>query len=203
MAQADSPVIRSDLPCSDCGYDLRTLSADGRCPECGQPIAQTLLLTLERSGLIVARARLPRSIYASLRDGLLLLLCAGACALAVALLPNEMFLYKSGPRKLVLGLVWGSWVLSLYGIWEIAAPIPVNVLRTSDPVARRILRAVVCFLTFAPGLAAPLFDYKHPMAVESDTASQTFVVAMVISLLLYAPLLLLRLSRVCRALGAN
>jgi hypothetical protein len=34
--------ITHDLPCLKCQYNLRTLSPDGRCPECGTPVAQTL-----------------------------------------------------------------------------------------------------------------------------------------------------------------
>ncbi|MFI5381761.1 MAG: hypothetical protein ACHRHE_20890 [Tepidisphaerales bacterium] len=34
--------IDYDLPCVHCEYNLRTLSYDGACPECGQPVASTL-----------------------------------------------------------------------------------------------------------------------------------------------------------------
>lgn len=32
-----------DLPCAGCGYNLRGLTRDGRCPECGAPVADSLL----------------------------------------------------------------------------------------------------------------------------------------------------------------
>jgi hypothetical protein len=35
--------IASDLPCLDCGYNLRGLRRDGRCPECGRAVADALL----------------------------------------------------------------------------------------------------------------------------------------------------------------
>src|SRR5436190_11050691 len=35
-------VITLDVPCVGCRYDLRGLRADGRCPECGMEIAQSL-----------------------------------------------------------------------------------------------------------------------------------------------------------------
>ena len=31
----------SDLPCHLCGYDLRAHPQDGRCPECGAPVAES------------------------------------------------------------------------------------------------------------------------------------------------------------------
>jgi uncharacterized repeat protein (TIGR04138 family) len=35
-------IIPSDLPCIVCGYNLRTLTVEGQCPECGQPVVKTL-----------------------------------------------------------------------------------------------------------------------------------------------------------------
>lgn len=40
-ALAPVAVVRDDLPCSECGYNLRNLPAAGRCPECGRPVEQT------------------------------------------------------------------------------------------------------------------------------------------------------------------
>jgi Zn-finger nucleic acid-binding protein len=34
--------IRDQTPCRECGYDLRGLTPDGLCPECGKPIALTV-----------------------------------------------------------------------------------------------------------------------------------------------------------------
>jgi hypothetical protein len=34
-----TPTIETDLPCAQCGYNLRTQPADGRCPECNHPVA--------------------------------------------------------------------------------------------------------------------------------------------------------------------
>ena len=39
---ADSARISADLPCAVCRYNLRSLPHDGRCPECGQPVAQSM-----------------------------------------------------------------------------------------------------------------------------------------------------------------
>lgn len=40
--RSTSAVIEQDLPCAVCGYNLRTARRDGRCPECGIEIAETL-----------------------------------------------------------------------------------------------------------------------------------------------------------------
>lgn len=38
--------VIGDLPCLTCGYNLRTLSTNANCPECGNPVSQTLRNTL-------------------------------------------------------------------------------------------------------------------------------------------------------------
>jgi len=42
------PSLDHNLPCLRCGYNLRTLSTDARCPECSAPIASSLDPTLLR-----------------------------------------------------------------------------------------------------------------------------------------------------------
>lgn len=41
-APLEPKLINGDLPCSRCAYNLRGLTSDMRCPECGTPIAQSL-----------------------------------------------------------------------------------------------------------------------------------------------------------------
>jgi hypothetical protein len=48
-------VIAPSVDCRGCGYDLQGLRVDGRCPECGAPLAPTIEALLDP-----ATARLPR-----------------------------------------------------------------------------------------------------------------------------------------------
>jgi hypothetical protein len=41
-AISQAPIVADDLGCVRCGYNLRTLSADDRCPECSTPVPATL-----------------------------------------------------------------------------------------------------------------------------------------------------------------
>jgi hypothetical protein len=34
--------VTANLPCADCGYDLRAHAADGKCPECGAPVSEAI-----------------------------------------------------------------------------------------------------------------------------------------------------------------
>jgi hypothetical protein len=40
-ATVSEGVVEGDMPCAQCGYNLRTLSASGVCPECGTPVTET------------------------------------------------------------------------------------------------------------------------------------------------------------------
>src|SRR5204863_7208209 len=37
-----NPFLETDVPCAQCGYNLRTLRADGRCPECGSDVGPSI-----------------------------------------------------------------------------------------------------------------------------------------------------------------
>jgi hypothetical protein len=43
---ADVAEINLDVPCASCGYNLRGLSSDGKCPECGASVARSLEIHL-------------------------------------------------------------------------------------------------------------------------------------------------------------
>ncbi|MCC6358883.1 MAG: hypothetical protein IT450_09075 [Phycisphaerales bacterium] len=43
---AASQLVEFDVPCAECGYNLRTLPTDGRCPECAHAVADSLRLPL-------------------------------------------------------------------------------------------------------------------------------------------------------------
>jgi hypothetical protein len=47
---AAGDIVLAEVPCISCGYNLHMLAADGRCPECGGCVAETLERTLLLSG---------------------------------------------------------------------------------------------------------------------------------------------------------
>ena len=50
-ARPEDDAIGSDVPCSECGYNLRALQRDGVCPECGTLIAHSLDNRTREEGL--------------------------------------------------------------------------------------------------------------------------------------------------------
>src|SRR5882724_5427937 len=42
LATTPPASLNQNLPCLRCGYNLRTLSIDARCPECSTPVASSL-----------------------------------------------------------------------------------------------------------------------------------------------------------------
>lgn len=70
--------VASDLECVACGYNLRTLSTQGRCPECGEGVARSIRETNEygKGGRrpLFWRSLLANTIALYLPGGLFLLL---------------------------------------------------------------------------------------------------------------------------------
>ena len=55
-------VVRSELHCRGCGYNLYALSANGRCPECGLEIWETVLHTVDPAASRLPKMRNPRAV---------------------------------------------------------------------------------------------------------------------------------------------
>ena len=124
--------IDQDLTCVTCGYNLRGLSPDGRCPECGELISKTIsgvrpplpsgyrmarlaLLTLCAGGwcLVAAanafRVQHPRHLFYFWGDVATVGILAGVLVLAGSL--GLLFFSRSARRD---GLIWACLLVSLW-----------------------------------------------------------------------------------------
>lgn len=72
------------MHCRRCGYDLKGLSASGRCPECGLPIADTITQLVDPAASTLPRLRDP----AGTGTGLLGLAVTHLVAACLIVLPN-------------------------------------------------------------------------------------------------------------------
>jgi len=55
MEPTDSANVTFDLPCVSCGYNLKTLGWDARCPECSAQVAESRNLELRATSVIALR----------------------------------------------------------------------------------------------------------------------------------------------------
>lgn len=90
---ADASVVEADLDCIRCGYNLRTLTCSGQCPECGERVA----LSLPGRTLAAADARWLRAQW------------QGAMVQGIGLIVVDAILF-------VAGCAWGHSALVFYGV---------------------------------------------------------------------------------------
>lgn len=76
--------IESEIPCIQCGYNLRTLEETGRCPECGAAILQSVLNAQHRLGIKFLR----RAGRAAWWMGILNLLALAAALSCIAVMSS-------------------------------------------------------------------------------------------------------------------
>ncbi len=99
------PTVQQDLSCSRCGYNLRSLRTDGRCPECGRGIRQSFS---HAAGEPARRAR--QASVLAVASALMLV-----SVVAVILGPGT----PGGAIRLAVGLV--GWAAGSVALWVAAA----------------------------------------------------------------------------------
>ena len=131
-----------------CSYNLRALTADDRCPECGNPVAPSIEWA--------RRVQSDPKWIATIRLSLILLLFAGG--LAMASTPTLGSMQSTPPWQMVLMFVAQG--LALASAWLISTAEP---RRDDSPVWRIGLRVIALIVTVPPLLA--LVTYCMPPAV--------------------------------------
>ena len=143
----DDGRVAVDLPCVDCGYNLRTLARDGMCPECGRPVVRSTdhrylwQLPLSHVERLLKAARL-------LTSGLgLMLVCLAILGISgTVLFPTGMVgtplwpmwapLASCGALMVVLLLL----LVILVALFELTIPDPYRSDRDERLSARRLIR---------------------------------------------------------------
>lgn len=149
-------VLTEDTPCRRCGYNLRGLSRDSRCPECHSPIALSIHRDLLRFADPQWLNRLTRGCWWILW-GIPALIVSGGAGLALS---------AFGFNLPALFIVFLGSLVGVYGAWLLTAPDPGKLVAERWWSSRRIVRVgIIVGLSEAPldmiaeGIAlSPLLD---------------------------------------------
>jgi len=168
------PVDPESIACANCGYALRGLGADGRCPECALSVAESM----RAAGLWTAR-----------RLKLLLLACAGLIAmlpawLVVAILPLAILIPTMFARMLVAASILVYAVLLI-----VIAVATVHAASKRGRSIRYGLVATVCIIGALPVLMV-VSQIINPWFVNDLMGSVIFAVTFLSRVALFAITLL-------------
>jgi hypothetical protein len=140
-------VIDADLSCAICNYNLKGLSPDANCPECGQPVARTFTYDLSYSD--------PAWLLYQARTMLLLL---GLCLANYSPGLRGGF----GPSSLILSyLPLVACLVGAAGCWRLATPDPAGLPDQDRGMLHRSLR-LVATLVVVSSVVVPLDAVVHP-----------------------------------------
>jgi len=145
-------LVRGDVHCRHCSYNLKGLPKAGLCPECGKAVAISLKGELLRYS--------PGAYLKSIDFGLVILL--SALWLYVVLLIASIFLhaFAAGTQQAILGilaevLMLLSSVVFVIGYWKFTTPDPSMAGREGPVSARRIARIAACVQLGVKAMALP------------------------------------------------
>ncbi|HVT82621.1 MAG TPA: hypothetical protein VHM90_18415 [Phycisphaerae bacterium] len=143
-------VVASLLPCTLCGYDLRMQPQAGRCPECGQQVAQSMGETLLQRGpaYLLGIARGARM------AGILNVAAMGVTLCFMGFMFTLFWLdYRSDPTCFMVPLFFSYTVIAILHVVAariIAAPLP----RAPEGIVRPGI--LTCSLAFAVATLVPV-----------------------------------------------
>ena len=200
-----------NAPCLNCGYNLRTLSVEGLCPECAHPVRLSLSGQFLRFASPPWVRRLARgalllliSVAAAVGGGILLqmvtLLMLGLTAPSAP--PTSSFIMLTGLGQFVLTAA--VLVLVIVGLWFVTTRDPGASHQAEGFTARRILRVCTWLLPVPLVLGLLMVPYwvsimpvappASPFAMFTPTFVVLAVLSAVSSLVIFVvtPLALLR-----------
>ena len=158
VAQVAAPYeIQEDTPCLACGYNLRGLSSDWRCPECGTAIGRSLHGNLLR----FAQPQYVRK----LARGVTLILWGILVSILVAI-AGFMWRVQAAPQVMANLMALLGGLVGLVGTWMVTAPDPGRLDEAWEFNARRLIR-----LTLLIGLGTHVVNALGAAFVRSSPAS--------------------------------
>ncbi|MFG0251970.1 MAG: hypothetical protein ACF8NJ_03755 [Phycisphaerales bacterium JB038] len=163
---------REDVFCRQCGYNLRGLTPEGKCPECGTPIERSL-----RGNLLVYSSP---EYLTKLHQGVFLILAAIVAQIILTVLAIVLMAAvglqgasTAGVQLVLNGLGIAVSVASWYGWWLFSSPDPAFVGLERGNAARRVVRVAVMLIA-----ALTIAQTGMSYAVNSGTAVSTLSLAL-------------------------
>lgn len=156
--------IIEEIGCRKCGYNLRGLSSQGHCPECGTPTSLTVAgdrLRFSDPEWLEKLARGCRFIV----WGIVITFALGCVAAAGVIFGLRVLAAASGTGLPgIVGVVVG--LISVYGAWLLTTPEPARVGADNTITARKLVRV---------GILLGLFQSLLRLAVDPTHASRGLV----------------------------
>lgn len=127
--------LDEDIPCRKCGYNLRTLLPEGRCPECNTAVGRSLqgdYLRFADPNWVESLASGMNWIVASIVINFVVGGATGGTAMCLRWVPIRMGWFML--PGLILGLV------AVIGYWKVTVPDPSGLGETGGLNSRKVLR---------------------------------------------------------------
>ena len=140
-------LIDRDAPCRKCAYNLRGLTVDARCPECGTPAGLSLQGDLLRFSEPAWVDTLARGVSLNLWGFLVMLVAMG---IAVAL---SIF----GVQFIGQLVTFAGGLVTVYGSWLLTEPDPSGIGEDRYGTARKVIR-----VSLITGLVSNVLDIVEP-----------------------------------------
>jgi hypothetical protein len=148
-------IVDSDLHCAGCGYNLRTLTFSGRCPECGEPVAMSLRSTAFRfrNPATPKRVRNGITLFIAgvLLSAVLTLVLTGVMRLAYVI-PDSLcravswslsYSFIVAQWLVMLGLIVATWPFGRRGdrfVWPLGVVVSMAIVMSAAPSVARFAR---------------------------------------------------------------
>ena len=154
-------IVDQDIPCRKCSYDLRGLSIEGRCPECGTPVGLSVNGELLRYSDPKFISTLARGV-SLIRWGIVVLIAAVVVVMVAASAARG-----ARPPLVVRLAPLIANVMMVAGAWLLTSRDPSGIGEDQYGTARRIIR-----FTLLVGISKDLLDLAVGMSTPLPPAAQ-------------------------------
>ena len=191
-ATLTSDTVGDDVICLQCGYSIRGLSHEGRCPECGTLIKRSLQGNLLRYSSPAYLATLNRGVFLILAAIAAKVICVVGGIILIGLLTGRGLTDLARVSGLLLWTTsTGLSVLSLIGWWLFSAPDPAFVGTGGGTTARKVVRTTVAAAAVLTAMVTVVEMLATSSATRVDSAAK-ILLGVVLTVKFFAAMLYLR-----------